>query len=51
MQNMTDTLLRLEEEIEKTKENFVVHQKHTKPWFDKNFVWNKEFSVGYLVLN
>jgi len=43
-------LLKLEEEREKEKNNFFVHQQIIKRWFDKEFEREKDFQVGDLVL-
>jgi len=43
-------LLKLEEEMEKTKMNLIQHKEVIKQWFDKSYVGNKYFQEGYLVL-
>lgn len=50
MQNQIDTLLKLEEEIHKARENFFVHQYRMKRWFYKKSLVSNEFHVGDLVL-
>ena len=50
MQACIDTLIKLEEERQKAKEKFFVHQSRIKRWFDTKSVGNKEFKVGDLVL-
>ena len=50
MQNMIDTLLRLEEERKNTCEKFVSHQRHIKRWFEKIYAGDKEFFVGDLIV-
>lgn len=43
-------ILKLEEESEKANQNYVIHQKIVKPWFDNSSIHNKTFQVGDLVL-
>jgi hypothetical protein len=50
MQHILNTLLKLEEEREKTKRNLDQHQELVKHWFDKISVNSKDFQVGDLVL-
>ena len=50
LQTRIDTLLKLEEERQKTRENFTIHQSRIKRWFDRKSVGNKNFEVGDLVL-
>lgn len=47
---MIDTLLKLEEERLKAKEQFFVHQNHIKCWFDRKSAGEKSFDVGDVVL-
>eukprot|EP00253_Pinus_taeda_P030307 PITA_30307 len=50
IQSYINTLLRLAEEILRTKEKFFVHQSRIKMWFDKTSAGTYEFGVGNLVL-
>lgn len=50
VQSKINTLLNLEEERQKTKDKFAIHQSHIKHLFDKKYLVNKEFSLGDLVL-
>ena len=45
-----DTLIKLEEDREKEKNNFYQHQQLVKKWFDENSSSNTKFSIGDLVL-
>ena len=50
MQTRIDTLLKLEEERQKTREKFTIHQSRIKRWFDKKSIGGKFFEVRDLVL-
>ena len=50
MEKRINTLPKLEEEREKSKEHFTKHQQIVKSWFDQSFSSNREFQVGDLVL-
>ena len=50
LQTWIDTLLKLEEERNKSKEKFHIHQQRIKRWFDKYVARDKQFQVGDLVL-
>ena len=45
-----NTLLKLEEERDRSKQHFTKHQQIVKSWFDQSFSSNREFQVGDLVL-
>ena len=45
-----DTLLKLEEERQKTREKFAIHQSRIKKWFDKKSAGDKKFEIGDLFL-
>ena len=49
MEKRINTLLKLEEEREKSKQHFTKHQQIVKSWFDQSFSSNQEFQVGDLV--
>jgi hypothetical protein len=50
MQHRLNTLLKLEEEREKSKTRLDQHQDLVKHWFEKSSVNSKYFQVGDLVL-
>ena len=50
MEKRINTLIKLEEEREKSKQHFTKHQQIVKSWFDQSFSSNREFQVGDLVL-
>ena len=50
LQTGIDTLLKLEDERQKTREKFTIHQSRIKKWFDKKSAGDKKFEVGDLVL-
>ena len=50
MQHIIVTLLKLEEEHEKSKKKLSKHQSLVKRWFDKKVVTRKDFHIGDLVL-
>ena len=50
LKTQIDALLKLEEERNKAKEKFHVHQQRIKRWFDKHVVGEKQFQVGDLFL-
>ena len=50
LQARIDTLLKLEEQRQKAKDNFNQHQCIIKRWFDKRKCGTRKFDVGYLVL-
>ena len=50
LQNRINTLLKLEEERNKVKEKFHIHQQRIKRWFDKHVVGDKQFQDEDLVL-
>ena len=50
MEKMINTLLKLEEERDRSKQHFIKHQQIVKSWFDQSSSSNREFQVGDLVL-
>ena len=50
LQTRIDTLLKLEEQRQKAKDNFNQHQGIIKIWFDKRKYGKRNFDVGDLVL-
>ena len=50
MSKRINVLIKLEEEINKTKENILKHQTIVKKWFDSHKSTEREFQVGDLVL-
>ena len=50
MEKRVNTLLKLEEERNRSKQNFKKHQQIVKCWFDQSLSSNREFQVGDLVL-
>ena len=50
LQTQIDTLLKLKEERNKSKEKIHIHKQRIKRWFDKHVVGHKYFQVGDLVL-
>ena len=46
MEKMINTLLKLEEERDKSKQHFTKHQQIVKSWFDQSSSSNREFHVG-----
>ena len=49
MEKMINTLLKLEEERDRSKKFFTKHQQIVKSWFDQSSSSNREFQVGDLV--
>ena len=50
LQQRIDSLLNLEEDREKAKNKFYQHQQLVNKWFDEKSSFDREFSVGDLVL-
>ena len=50
LQNRIDTLLKLEEEREKSRNKLYQHQQLVKRWFDEKYSTNHDFQVWDLVL-
>ena len=50
MEKRINTLLKLEEERDRSKQHFTKHQRIVKSWFDQSSSSNQEFQVGDLVL-
>ena len=50
MEKRIKTLLKLEEEREKSRQHFTKHQQIVKSWFDQSFSSDRELQVGDLVL-
>ena len=50
LQARIDTLLKLDEERQKTREKFAIHQSRIKRWFDKKSAGGQVFEIGDLVL-
>lgn len=50
MKHQIDTLLKLEEEWQKSRKKLIVHQALVNWWVDKKAAGNKEFKIGELVL-
>ena len=50
MEKRINTLIKLEEERDRSKQHFIKHQQIVKSWFDQSSSSNREFQVGGLVL-
>ena len=50
MQNIINTLIKLEEDREKAKQHFEKHQQILKYWFYQASISNRDLQVGDLVL-
>ena len=50
MEKRINTLLKLEEERDRSKQQFIKHQQIVKSWFDQSSSSNREFQVADLVL-
>ena len=50
MEKRINTLIKLEEDREKSKQNFEKHQQIVKSWFEQALVSNRDLQVGDLVL-
>ena len=50
MKKRINTLKKLEEERDKSKQHFIKHQQIVKSWFDQSSSSNREIQVGDLVL-
>ena len=49
MEKRINTLLKLKEERDRSKQHFTKHQQIVKSWFDQSSSSNREFQVGDLV--
>ena len=50
MEKRINTLIKHEEERDRSKQHFIKHQQIVKSWFDQSSSSNREFQVGDLVL-
>ena len=50
MDKLINTLIKLEEDMEKAKQHFEKHQQIVKSWFDQASVSNRYLQVGDLVV-